>query len=103
MRAVLVHNINNLLAIHFPNSRNLDRDLAKAAHVSLSTIQRIRAQLVGPSVDTLEAIAAVFKLSAYQLLIPGLDAQNPQVIDGASKDEELLFREWKRSSAVLTH
>ena len=95
MRQVLALNITNLLEHHYKESRNRTMALAKDAGISLSSVQRTLGRETGASVDTIEAIAAVFHLSAYQLLLPLLEVRNPQVVKGATKDEERLYRQWK--------
>lgn len=96
MRAVVAQNLDALIAKHYPPPGDANRALAKAAGCSLSTIQRARGQVSGASIDTLEAIAGCFNLSAYQLLLPDLDVDNPQVVQGASKAEEEMFRRWRK-------
>ena len=97
MREVLAQNVRKLVAHHFSDSRNKPMALAKAAGVSLSTAQRIMASETGASLDNIEAIASVFDLSAYQLLVPSLDPTNPPIVKGATKLEERLYRLWKQN------
>lgn len=96
MRAVVARNLDALIAEHYPPNSDANRALAKAAGCSMSTIQRARGQVSGASIDTLEAIAGCFNLSSYQLLLPDLDVKNPQVVQGASKAEEDMFRRWRK-------
>lgn len=97
MRAILAANVKALMELHYREHTNRPRALAKDAGVSLSTVQRVLAADVGASLDNIEAIAACFQLSTYQLLIPALQADNPQVLQGATKEEERLYRIWKRA------
>ncbi len=48
--------------------------------------------------DNIEAVAEVFELSVYQILIPALDIGNPQIVQGAMKNEERMYRQWKRGT-----
>lgn len=100
MRSVLAENVELLMNRHFQLKSNKPKSLAEEAKVSLSTVQRIIAAEVGASLDNIEAIAGAFGLSAYQLLIPNLNIENPQVIKGATKDEERLYNAWKRGKGV---
>lgn len=102
MRMVLAVNVRLLMAHHYRESTNRPKALAKDAGVSLSTIQRILGATNGATIDNIEAVSAAFQLSAYQLLIPALDTKSPQVVRGATKDEELLYRHWKRSGMDST-
>lgn len=97
MREVLALNITNLMQQHYRDSPNKPLKLAKEAGVSLSTVQRLINKETGATLDNIEAIAAAFQLSAYQLLLPALEAKNPQVVRGATKDEERLYRLWKQN------
>lgn len=97
MRQVVAQNLTNLMEAHMPLAGSKHKTLAEAAGVSLSTVQRICNQEVGATIDVLEALASVFHLSVYQLLIPSLDVGNPQVVQGATKEEERLYRQWKQS------
>ncbi len=100
MRSVLAHNVEELMHRHFSMSSNKPKALAAQAKVSLSTVQRIIAAEVGASLDNIEAIASVFEVSTYQLLVPNLNIENPQVIKGATKDEERLYDVWRRGKGL---
>lgn len=97
MRHVLAENVAGLMALHFKESRNRPKALSVRAGVSLSTVQRVLGAKTGASLDNIEAIAEVFDLSAYQLLIPALEIARPQTVQGAMKNEERMFRQWKKS------
>lgn len=93
-RHVVGANVRALMDLHYREHSNKPMALAKAAGISLSSVQRVLLAKTGPSVDTIEMIAAAFQMSCYQLLIPNLHADNPQVVHGATKDEERLYRRW---------
>lgn len=100
MRTILAANLAALVDHHYASMSNLtakQRELAKQAKVSHSTVQRIMSGDVGASLDNIELIATVFDLSAYQLLIPNLNAGNPQVVRGATKDEQRLYAGWRKT------
>lgn len=82
---------------HYRESGNKPKALAKDAGVSLSTVQRILASETGATLDNIESIAGAFQLSAYQVLVPMLDTKNPQLIKGATVDEQRLYRLWKQN------
>jgi transcriptional regulator with XRE-family HTH domain len=98
MRVVLANNVNALMELRFRTSPNKPLALAKRAGISLSSVQRVLNQQAGASIDTIEALAAAFDLSGYQLLIPELHIQAPQEIVGAQKAEERAIRAWKASA-----
>lgn len=55
-----------------------------------STIQRALAGKTAPGVDTLGAIAAAYDLSAWQLLVPDLDPEQPPVLFGVTLANALM-------------
>jgi DNA-binding phage protein len=99
MRTIMAQNLQKLLDHHYralPNITKKQHALAKDSGVRFSTIQRACKAENGPTLDTIEAIAAAVDLSAYQILIPSLEVGNPQVVKGATKEEERMYRNWKR-------
>jgi transcriptional regulator with XRE-family HTH domain len=102
MRQVLAVNVSKLMEHHYRESGNKPRALAKDAGVSLSTIQRMLKAENGATIDNIEAVASAFRMSAYQLLLPMLDVQNPPIVQGAPKDEERLRRRWQTHKSLLT-
>jgi transcriptional regulator with XRE-family HTH domain len=100
MRAVLAENVRALMDAHYRESSNKPKALSKDAGVSLSTVQRILSKEVGATIDNIEAISQVFDMSVYQLLLPHLSVTNPQVVTGALKNEELMYRRWRQERAI---
>lgn len=94
-RSILAVNVRALMELHYASESNKPKKLAKEADVSLSTVQRILAKETGATLDNIEAIAGVFDLTVYQLLVPELNIKNPQIIKGATKAEERMYRSWK--------
>lgn len=104
IRHVLAQNVDNLLKSHFKESENFPKALSAAAKkagftMSISTAQRILKEESGATLDNLQAIADIFDISIYQLLLPNLQADNPQVVQGAVKEEERMFRRWRRGTS----
>lgn len=102
MRSILAANLIALLNEHYkelPNITARQRKLSEEAGKTptFSTVQRICKQEVGASLDNIEAIANVFGLSAYQLLVPNLSATNPGVVAGATKEEQRLYAGWRKT------
>lgn len=103
MRIVIAENIRERMEHVFRESSNRPLALAlktgkpKEGGLSLSTIQRILAGETGGTLDNLEAIASALDLSLYQLMIPNLNSENPQVVAGAMKDEERMYKRWRRA------
>lgn len=97
MRAVFADNVQKLMLHHYRDSANRPKALAMAAGVSLSTVQRILAGASGATLDNVESVAGAFHLSAYQIMVPSLDPDNPPVIKGATQEEQKLYRSWKRA------
>ena len=103
MRTILAANLALLADQHYASMPNLtarQKHLAKEAGVSFSTVQRIMKAETGASLDNIEVLAAVFDLSAYQLLLPNLCSKNPQVVQGATKDEQRLYAMWRKAMVL---
>ena len=96
MREVVKANIRSLMERVYKDSRNRPKSLAKDAEISLSSVQRMLEGTTGATIDNLEAVASALDVSVYQLLLPNLDAENPQIVQGAAKGEERLYRMMKR-------
>lgn len=97
MREVVAQNVRALIDHHYKHVDNKPKRLAEDAGVSLSSAQRVISAEVGASIDTLEAIANVFEISVYQLVLPNFDADNPQVVSGASSAERRLYASFRRA------
>jgi transcriptional regulator with XRE-family HTH domain len=100
-RLIVAVNVAALMKIHFSESRNRPVALSKATGaqgqggLSKSTVQRVLTGEIGVNLETLEAIAEALQVMPYQLLIPALDAGNPQIVKGATEAEKRLYRSWK--------
>lgn len=82
VRGVAAANLHALI-YHAKAHHRTGRDrlsLATAAGVSPSTVGRIMNLEQAPGIDTLDALARVYGLRAWQLLIPNLDPANPPVL-----------------------
>jgi hypothetical protein len=55
-------------------------DIAHAASVGKGTVGRIARASVGTSIDSLDVVAQVFELRAWQLLVPHLKPDDPPVV-----------------------
>lgn len=103
MREIVAANLVSLVAKHYPllpNVTQQQKALAEKAGVSHSTIQRIMEKKVGATIDNLEQIAVALDLSPYQLLVPSLHAANPQVVKGATKEEQRLYALWRKGHVI---
>jgi transcriptional regulator with XRE-family HTH domain len=104
MRVVVGANVAKLLDYHYRHLANVtqrQRALAKDSGVGFGTIQRIMQRKVGASLDNIESISDALQVSVYQLMLPSLDAKNPQVVQGATEAEKLMYRNWKRTGAPV--
>ena len=101
MRTILAINTKNLLDYHFSESSNKPLALAEKSGLSLSSIQRVLNVNVGSSIDSIESIAEAFDISVYQLLLPNLDVENPQVVTGASASERQLYKRFQRNERLV--
>lgn len=70
---------------------NAQRKFATYCGIGEGTVWRIAHEQNGTNVETLHAIAAKFKLSAWQLLIDGFDPKNPPVLAPLTEAEKRLY------------
>lgn len=71
--------------------------VAKAAReagypIDQKSVSRVLRAENAPQVDTVQAIAAAYDIEPYQLLIPGLDPRNPQILRRLSAAEAALYQ-----------
>lgn len=70
MREVLAQNVGRMMEERYKEHPNRVLSLARDAGVSLSSVQRVLGRETGASLDTIEAIAKVFGLPPFQMLVP---------------------------------
>lgn len=100
MRHVLALNVRSLMEHHYRESANRPKALAKDAGLALSTVQRILSASNAVNLDYIEELALALHATPYQLLLPGLDAKNPQVVHGATEEEQRLYRRWQKKELI---
>lgn len=88
-RQVLAVNVNRLMESR-PDVGTTIR-LARASKVGNGTIGRIRNGTVACTIDTVQAIAQVFGIDVWQLLVPEFDPRNPPILRGASQAEREFY------------
>ena len=104
-RQVIGRNVARLLDYHYahlPSLTQRQRALAKDSGVGFGTVQRITKGEVGASIDNIEQLALALQVSVYQIVLSTLDVKNPQVVKGASEDEQRLYRLWRRGKPLTT-
>lgn len=102
-RQVVARNVARLLEYHYshlPTVTQRQRELAKDCGVGFGTIQRMMKGEVGSSIDNIEAVALALQVAVYQVMLSTLDVKNPQVVKGASEDEQRLYRLWRRGKPL---
>lgn len=90
-RQIVSDNVERLMQKKFSESPNKPKALAAAADTAFSSVQRALSGVSGISVDLLEQLASALDVLPYQLLIPGLDANNPQIVMTLSQSEKALY------------
>lgn len=89
----------NLVELMRHNKHRNPTAAAKATGISQQQIDRIlKGQKV--RVDTLENVARAYGLEPYQMLIPGLDPSNPQVLRAVGPAEEALYKAFREAVAA---
>lgn len=70
-------------------------ELKRKSGVAQSTIGRILQCETAATIETLEQIAGVYGLQAWQLLVPDMEPSNPPVLAVASPKERELYQRLK--------
>lgn len=83
----LAHNLGALMEHH----KMSQGDMHRKSGVAQSTIGRILRKTTAADIDTVQSIAGVFQLAAWQLLSPHFDPSNPPVLAQASAEERELY------------
>jgi transcriptional regulator with XRE-family HTH domain len=92
-RAILSKNLKGLMATKAgPNSQ---LGLARKSGVAQATIGRIIRQETAATIETLEDLAKAYGLQAWQLMVAGMDPNNPPVLQAVSKEERALYERLK--------
>lgn len=89
LRLILWHNVSALMRASW-GRENLTR-LSKKAGLGPGTVSRLKACETHVQTDTLDAIASVFELHAWQLLVPNIEPGNAPVLQLASPAERKLY------------
>jgi hypothetical protein len=104
MRETIARNVLLRARIIFPLSKNLPQSIRERSADSdqdrlvLSHIKRILKSETSVSLEQIDKLARALDLTSYQLLIPDLDPKNPQVVKGATADEQSLYRKIAREA-----
>lgn len=94
VRATVAANITTLQR-YARDNRGLyvdDASVAAKAKLTPSTVGRVCKGQIATAIDTLDCIAKVYGLRAWQLLIPGLDPSNPPVVPYTDAERALYWR-----------
>lgn len=87
--ATLWQNVQALMVKRF-GSVNLNA-FSKHCGIGIATVQRIQAQQTSVGLAIIDKIADRHGLAAWQLLVPGLDPDNPPTLQPVSQKERELY------------
>lgn len=94
-RSVLAQNLRTLME-HSKTVKTLvalERETERhGLKVGKSTIDRATKGETPLNLDAIEVIAAVFGLSAWQLIVPGITPSNPPMLKSMGESEERLYK-----------
>lgn len=91
----------NLKALMLANKHS-QGDLFRLSGVAQSTIGRVVNMQVDATVATLEAVANVYKLQSWQLLVPNLVPNNPPMLRAISEQEKEFYEKIKLAAQELS-
>jgi transcriptional regulator with XRE-family HTH domain len=105
LRSVVGANIARLMESR--PTLNSNPKLSAKSGVGIATISRIINGETAATLDTLSMLAQAFKVTPWQLLVPNLDATNPQILQSISPKEAELYKRLRetiaKESDVITH
>lgn len=88
-KKVLADNLKALMHFHGITSQN---ELGRQSKIDQTTIGRMLNQKNAAQIDKVAAVARVFDLSAWQMLVPDLDPANPPVAQITAIERDLYER-----------
>lgn len=98
LRMVIAANVNALAKKVFKEATNLPMAIRQATadaeteRMAKSNVQKVLAGKTSVTLEQLDSLARALEVAPYQLLIPALDPDNPQVAKGATLDERELYK-----------
>jgi len=99
VKAVIGANVKALV-----QTRDKDFDAAcKRLGMKETQLKRVIAGKHAVTMTTVQRIAESYDVEPYQLLVPGLDAKNPQVLRALSPEEENLYKALEAARKPGTH
>ena len=104
MRETIARNVLRRGQLIFPVTKNLPQSIRERSadsdqdRLTLSHVKRILNSDSSVSLEQIDKLAHELELAPYQLLIPDLDPKNPQVVRGATLDEQSLYRKIARET-----
>lgn len=96
-RAVLAENLQALMKANPQFGTLLALEQATATRgggrrIGKTTLGNILAKATPVNLDYVEVIGKVFGLAPWQMLVPGLQPENPQILRTTGPEEEALYR-----------
>lgn len=88
MKAIVGQNVKSLV-----KARDKDLDAAcTRLGIKKTQLKRVITGKHAVTMSTLQRIAIAYDVEPYQLLVPGLDVKNPQVLKVLSLEEQKLYK-----------
>ena len=89
LRSTLAKNLSALMAAD--SSLDTCLKLSARSGVGNGTVDRIRRGEASATLDTLESLAAAFRLQPWQLLVEDFDHKKPPKLRGQSEQEQKFY------------
>lgn len=100
LRSLVGANISRLMQSR--PKLNSNPKLGARSGIGVATISRVINGETAATLDTLAKLAAAFDLAPWQLLVPNLDATNPQILQSISPKEADLYKRLRETIAQET-
>lgn len=90
MKKILWENLVALMSSHW-GEVNLNR-LAREAGISPASATRIKSQETSVGLDLIEKLSGIFDIEPWQLLVPGINANNLPVLSVGGDTERMFYK-----------
>lgn len=77
--------------------------VARAARIAQRSVGRILAAEQSPTLDTVYKLAQAFDLEPWQLLIEGLEPNNPPITKQTDERQREMFDRFRKAAEELAH
>lgn len=98
-RELLLASVSALMTKHY-GAENINR-LAREAKIGPATVQRIKDRKTSVGIDVVDKVAKAFHLAAWQLLVPGFDAELTPELHRLTEQERAFYSKLREAAVLI--